>query len=77
MMTRLRTSAVFMARYMQIFVVRGLESLGVNRDQYGSFFIHIIMSKLPSEVHLQIALVSIREVWEVEELIGKSAIISR
>ena len=48
--------------------IRGLESLGVNRDQYGSFLIPIIMSKLPSEVRLQIARVSVREVWEVEEL---------
>ena len=48
--------------------IRGLESLGVNKDQYGSFLIPIIMSKLPSEVRLQIARVSVREVWEVEEL---------
>ena len=48
--------------------IRGLESLGVNRDQYGSFLIPIIMSKLPYEVRLQIARVSVREVWEVEEL---------
>ena len=30
--------------------IRGLESLGVNKDQYGSFLIPIIMSKLPPEV---------------------------
>ena len=46
----------------------GLESLGVNKHQYGSFLIPIIMSKLPPEVRLQIARVSVRDIWEVEEL---------
>ena len=50
--------------------IRGLESLGVNKDQYGRFLIPIIMSKLPPKVHLQIACVSVKEVWEVEELMN-------
>ena len=49
--------------------VRGLETLGVRAEQYGSFLISIIMAKLPSEVRLQIARVTNKDVWEVEELL--------
>ena len=49
--------------------VRGLESLGINATQYGSFLIPAIMSKLPAEVRLQIARVSVKDVWELEELL--------
>ncbi len=33
--------------------VRGLESLGVNSEQYGSLLIPVIMAKLPSDVRVQ------------------------
>lgn len=49
--------------------VRGLESLGVTADQYGSFLIPVIMSKLPAEVCLQVTRVTTKEVWEVQELL--------
>ena len=49
--------------------IRELESLGV-KDQYGSFLISIIMSKIPPEIRLQIACVSVRTIWEVEELMN-------
>ena len=56
--------------YNRVFAnVRGLESLGINATQYGSFLIPVIMSKLPAEVRLQIARVSVKDVWEVEELL--------
>ena len=56
--------------YDRVFAnVRGLESLGINATQYGSFLIPVIMSKLPAEVRLQIARVSVKDVWEVEELL--------
>ena len=48
--------------------MRGLESLGIKASQYGSFLIPVIMSKLPDEVKLHIARVSVKDVWEVEEL---------
>ena len=32
--------------------IRGLESLGIKSDQYGSFLIPVIMSKLPLKVRL-------------------------
>ena len=42
--------------------------MGINATQYESFLIPVIMSKLPAEVRLQIACVSIKDMWEVEEL---------
>ncbi|XP_065918882.1 uncharacterized protein [Dysidea avara] len=50
--------------------VRGLESIGVTADQYGSFLIPIIMSKLPSEVRLQVARVTARDEWDIQELLA-------
>ena len=35
--------------------VRGLTALGVSSEQYGSMLISIIMSKLPSDICLEIA----------------------
>ena len=56
--------------YVKIKVnVRGLESLGVGADQYGSFLIPVIMSKLPVDVRLHIARVSTKDVWEIKELL--------
>ena len=49
-------------------IMRGLESLGIEASQYGSFLIPVTMSKLPSDVRLQIAHVSVKDVWEVDEL---------
>ena len=64
------TSSQLRLIYDQVFAnVRGLESLGINATQYGSFLIPVIMSKLPAEVRLQIARVSVKDVWEVEELL--------
>ena len=48
---------------------RGLESLGVGSDQYGSFMIPIIMAKLPPAVRLQVARVTTRDVWNMDELL--------
>ena len=56
--------------YNQVFAkVRGLESLGINATQYGSFLIPVIMSKLLAEVRLQIARMSVKDVWKVKELL--------
>ena len=49
--------------------VGGLEALGVKPDQYGSLLIPVIMSKLPADVRLQIARNSVKEVWEIKELL--------
>lgn len=49
--------------------VRGLSSLGVTAQEYGSLLIPIIMSKLPNEIRLEIARKSTTEVWKIEELL--------
>lgn len=49
---------------------RGLASLGVTSDQYGSLLIPVIMSKLPPEIRLQIARNSKDSVWKIEELLN-------
>ena len=49
--------------------VRGLSSLGVSSQEYGSLLILIIMSKLPNEIRLEIARKSTNEVWKIDELL--------
>ena len=59
-------------RYMfdQIRVqIRGLESLGVKTESYGQLLIPIIMSKLPSEIRLQVSRATEKELWEIQELL--------
>ena len=57
--------------------VRGLAAMGVSSKEYGSLLIPIIMSKLSSDVRLQISRKSTNEVWEIDELLDtiKSEII--
>lgn len=50
--------------------VRGLmASLGVQSKQYGSLLIPIVMSKLASDVRLQIARKNSSEIWKIDELL--------
>ena len=49
--------------------IRGLEALGVKAKEYGSFLFPVTMAKLPSEVFLQIARATTREIWKVDELL--------
>ena len=49
--------------------VRGLETLGVKSDQYGSSLIPVIMAKLSSDVRLQVARNAKKDVWEIGELL--------
>ena len=49
--------------------VRGLESLGVNSEQYGSLLIPVIMAKLPSDVRVQIARCTTQDVWKIDALL--------
>lgn len=49
--------------------VRGLSSLGVSAKQYGSLLIPIIMSKLPSNIRIEVARKTSNEVWDMEELL--------
>ena len=43
--------------------VRGLASLGIAAEQYGSLSIPVIMTKLPSEIRLQIVRKATNDVW--------------
>lgn len=49
--------------------VRGLEALGIKSDQYGSLLIPVIMSKLPSEIRIEIARKTTSEVWQIHDLL--------
>ena len=49
--------------------VRGLESLGVTAEQYGSMLIPVVMSKLPTKIRVQIARLTPSEVWSIREML--------
>ena len=49
--------------------VHGLASLGVSSEQYGSLLIPIIMSKMPSEIRLEIGRKAKKDVWNIDELL--------
>ena len=46
----------------------GLASLGVSSKECGSLLIPMIMSKLPTEIRIQIARNSNTDVWNIEDL---------
>ena len=55
--------------YDKIWVnVHRLEPLGVDTDQYGSLLIPIKMAKLPADVRLQVARITNKDIWKIEEL---------
>ena len=49
--------------------VRGLASLGIAADQYGSLLIPVIMTKLPSNIRLQVARRATNDVWKIDDLL--------
>ena len=49
--------------------VRGLASLGISTEQYGSLLIPVVMSKLPNEIRLEVARNSTDEIWKIEDLL--------
>ena len=49
--------------------VRGLESLEISADQYGSFLILVVTAKLPQKVRPQIARVTTRDAWKIDKLL--------
>ena len=58
------------AVYDKIMVrVRGLETLSVTSEQYGSLLISIIMTKFPSDIALRIAQETGREAWRITPLL--------
>ncbi|XP_068757562.1 uncharacterized protein [Montipora capricornis] len=51
--------------------VRGLASLGISTEQYGSLLIPVVMSKLPNEIRLEVARNSTNEIWKFLQMIKK------
>lgn len=49
--------------------VRGLESVGVDPESYGSLLIPIIMARVPQDVSLRIAKLTSQEVWEIQAVL--------
>ena len=65
------TTAQLRAIYDSIQVhIRGLESLGVSSEKYGSLLIPVIMSRMPSEIALQVARKTTEDVWSITEIMG-------
>ena len=50
--------------------IRGLASMRVKSEQYGSLLIPIIMTKLPQDLRLRVARETDKEVWEIDELMA-------
>ena len=49
--------------------IRGLETLGITSEQYGSMLIPVIMTKFPSDIRLRIARETGREAWRIAPLL--------
>ena len=47
--------------------IRGLESLGMSSDNYGSLLIAVIISRMPEDIALQVKRQNSQDVWNVEE----------
>ena len=57
------------AIYDKIMVnIRGLESLGISSEKYGSLLIPVIMSRMPSDITLQVARKTSEDIWSIDEI---------
>eukprot|EP00795_Rhopilema_esculentum_P014774 gene14774-biopygen4485 len=48
--------------------IRGLESLGMSSDKYGSLLIPVIISRMPEDIALQVTRQTSKDVWSVDEI---------
>ena len=48
--------------------VRGLESLGVSSEKYGSLLVPVIISRMPEDIALQVARKTSEDVWNIREI---------
>ena len=48
--------------------VRGLESLGVSAEKYGSLLVPVIISRLPEEIALEVARKTSDNVWNITHI---------
>ena len=54
--------------------IRGLENLGVSLEKYVSLLISLIMSRMPTEITLQVSRKTSKYIWKIDgimEMIGK------
>ena len=63
------SNKIQMMQWMDHKTVRGLEALGVKSEQYGSLLIPVTMAKLPTNIRLQIAGLTKKDVWHMDELL--------
>ena len=49
--------------------VQGLETLGVTAERYGSLLIPIIMSRMPSDITIQVARKIKEDIWPMDEIL--------
>ena len=48
--------------------VRGLHALGISSEQYGALLIPVIMTRLPSEIALEVSRKTQEDIWRIEEV---------
>ena len=48
--------------------IRGLESLGIASEKYGSLLIPLIISRMPGEIALQVARKTSEDIWQINEI---------
>eukprot|EP00794_Sanderia_malayensis_P015519 gene15519-biopygen11979 len=49
--------------------IRGLKSLGVTSKEYGSLLVPVVMTRLPSEIAIEVARKTTEDVWDIEEIL--------
>ena len=49
--------------------VRGLESLGISSERYGSLLIPVIMSRMPGEITIQVARIVEGNEWDIAQIL--------
>ena len=47
--------------------VRGLHALGISSEQYGALLIPVIMTRLPTEISLEVSRKTEEDIWQFEK----------
>ena len=50
--------------------VRGLESLGISSEKYGSLLIPVILSRMPNKIVLQVARKTSEDIWSIQDIMN-------
>jgi len=48
--------------------IRRLENLGVSSEKYGGLLIPVIMSRMPTEIALQVARKTSEDIWKIDDI---------